>query len=113
MVIWQELKRRARDVVGPVLGFCVVGYFVYHSIEGDRGLMAYVRLQEQLGEARAQLDEVQAERQALERRVKLLRADNLDPDMLDEQARRILNYSRPDEVIIPERDAPAATPTPR
>lgn len=104
MVILQELKRRARDVVGPVLGFCVVGYFVYHSIEGDRGLMAYMRLTERLSEAHAQLEEVQAERQGLERRVKLLRADNLDPDMLDERARVILNYARPDEIII--RDAP-------
>ena len=106
MFIWRELKRRARDVVGPVLGFCVVGYFVYHSIEGDRGLTAYVRLGEQLIEARAQLDEIQAERKALERRVKLLRADNLDPDMLDERAREVLNYTRPDEIVIPETPGP-------
>ena len=106
MFIWRELKRRARDVVGPVLGFCVVGYFVYHSIEGDRGLTAYVQLTERLAEAKAQLEEIQAERKALERRVKLLRADNLDPDMLDERARQILNYSRPDEIVIPEVSGP-------
>ena len=105
MAIWHELKRRSRDVIGPVLGFCVVGYFVYHSIEGERGLTAYVRLVERLADARAQLEEVQSERQALERRVKLLRADNLDPDMLDERARTVLNYSRPDEIIIPEPPA--------
>src|SRR5256885_5387171 len=98
MAIWRELKRRSRDVIGPVLGLCVVGYFVYHSIEGERGLTAYVRLTERLTDARAQLEEVQAERQALERRVKLLRTDDLDPDMLDERARTILNYSRPDEI---------------
>ncbi len=106
MFIWRELKRRARDVVGPVLGFCIVGYFVYHSIEGDRGLTAYVQLTERLTEAKAQLDEIQAERKALERRVKLLRADNLDPHMLDERARMILNYSRPDEIIIQETPGP-------
>ena len=102
MGIWRELKRRAGDVLGPVLGFCIVGYFVYHSIEGDRGLTAYVRLVEQLADARAQLAELQADRQAIEHRVSLLRTDHLDPDMLDERARVILNYSRPDEVIIPE-----------
>src|SRR3954469_25448387 len=103
MAIWRELKRRARDVIGPVLGFCIVGYFVYHSVEGERGLTAYIRLTERLADARGQLDEVQAERQALERRVKLLRTDNLDPDMLEERARAILNYSRPDEIVIPDR----------
>ena len=106
MEIWQELKRRARDVIGPVLGFCIVGYFVYHSIEGDRGLLAYARLTERLTEAHAQLEEVQAERQALERRVSLLRTDNLDPDMLDERARAILNYSRPDEIVIRNTEGP-------
>jgi len=104
MEIWRELRRRAGDVIGPVLGFCIVGYFVYHSIEGDRGLLAYVRLTERLRDAKAQLEEVQAERQAIDRRVSLLRTDNLDPDMLDERARAILNYSRPDEIVI--RDTP-------
>lgn len=106
MEIWRELKRRARDVIGPVLGFCVVGYFVYHSIEGDRGLLAYARLTERLSEARAQLEEIQAERKALDQRVSLLRTDNLDPDMLDERAREILNYSRPDEIIIRDSQGP-------
>ncbi len=106
MEIWRELKRRARDVIGPVLGFCIVGYFVYHSIEGDRGLLAYARLTERLADAHAQLEEVQAERQALERRVSLLRTDNLDPDMLDERARAVLNYSRPDEIVIRDSQGP-------
>jgi cell division protein FtsB len=105
MRIMQELQQRARDVIGPVLGFCVVGYFVYHSIEGDRGLTAYVRLTERLGQSHAQYDEVHAERMALERRVKLLRADSLDPDLLEERARLILNYSRPDEIVIFETPA--------
>lgn len=100
MAIFDEIKRRARDVIGPVLGFCVVGYFAYHSVEGDRGLTAYVRLTEQLREARVQLGDVQDERKALERRVRLLRPDSLDPDLLDERVRQILNYSRPDEVVI-------------
>jgi cell division protein FtsB len=100
MRLLDELKRRATEVIGPVLGFCVVGYFVYHSIEGDRGLTAYVRLTERLTEAKAQLDEVQSERIALERRVRLLRTDSIDRDMLDERARAVLNYSRPDEIVI-------------
>jgi cell division protein FtsB len=104
MAVWHEIKKRARDVVGPVLGFCIVGYFAYHSVEGDRGLTAFVRLSERLAEAQAQFAELRAERQAIERRVRLLRTDNLDPDMLDERARQILNYSRPDEVVIFDRE---------
>lgn len=108
MAVWDELKRRAKDVVGPVLGFCAVGYFAYHSIEGDRGLFALVRLSERIQEARAQLEELTAERKALEHRVSLLRSDHLDPDMLDERARIILNFARPDEIVI--RDPGPAAP---
>jgi cell division protein FtsB len=104
MAIWREIKRRAGDVVGPVLGFCIVGYFAYHSVEGDRGLTAFVRLTERITEAKVQIDELKDERQAIERRVRLLRANNLDPDLLDERARLILNYSRPDEIIIFEKE---------
>ncbi len=104
MAVWREIKRRARDVVGPVLGFCIVGYFAYHSVEGDRGITAFVRLTERIAEAQAQLGDLRSERQALERRVRLLRADSLDPDLLDERARQILNYARPDEVIIFEKE---------
>lgn len=106
MAISDEIKRRAKDVIGPVLGFCIVGYFVYHSIEGDRGLVAYLRLTEQIQLARAQLAEVSAERKALEQRVGLLRPNQLDPDMLDERARLLLNLARPDEIVIPDPSAP-------
>ena len=111
MAVWAELKKRAKDVIGPVLGFCAVGYFAYHSVEGDRGLFALVRLSEQIQEARAQLDELSAERKALDRRVANLRPDHLDPDMLDERVRLILNLARPDELIIldPSPEAPART----
>lgn len=102
MAIWDEVKRRAKDVIGPVLGFCVVGYFAYHSVEGDRGLVAYLRLTEQIQLAKAQLQELNVERKALETRVGLLRPNQLDPDMLDERARLLLNLARPDEIIIPE-----------
>lgn len=87
-------------MIGPVIGFCVAGYFVYHSIEGERGLVAYARLTQDVAQAKAQLEEVSAERKAVERRVSLLRADHLDPDMLDEQARLMLNLVRPDEIVI-------------
>ncbi len=74
----------------------------YHSIEGDRGLVAYLRLTEQIQPARSQLTEVVAQRKALEQRVGLLRPNQLDPDMLDERARLLLNLARPDEIVIPD-----------
>jgi cell division protein FtsB len=103
MAILNELKRRAGDVVAPVIGFCVVGYFAYHSIHGDRGLVAWMRLKEQTETARSELSGLQAERKALERRVSLLRPESLDRDLLDEQARVVLNFARAGEIVIVDR----------
>ncbi len=108
MGILSELKRRAGDVVAPVIGFCVVGYFAYHSIEGDRGLVAWLRLQEQIRTASSELDGLRAERTALERRVSLLRPESLDRDLLEERVRIVLNFARPEEIVVLDR---AASPT--
>ncbi|MBI1778847.1 MAG: septum formation initiator family protein [Proteobacteria bacterium] len=107
MSIARELRRRARHVVGPVLGILVASYFAYHAVEGDRGLLAWRRMGVEIAEAEARLGVVAKERQTLEHRVSLLRPDNLDPDMLEERARAILNFSRPDEVVILSPRAPA------
>ena len=100
MAMIHELRKRARLIVPPVLGACLSGYFVYHAVQGDRGLMAWLMLNQQIREATATRDEVAAERAAWERRVALLRSGSLDPDMLDERARAVLNLGHPDELVI-------------
>lgn len=92
--------RVLRQVVGPLIGAAVVGYFAYHTVEGERGLMALTQLQSRVSEAEKTLGTVRAERMALERRARLLRPDNLDPDMLDEQGRRVLDVTGPDDLVI-------------
>jgi len=46
----------------------------------------------------------------LERDVALLRPESLDPDMLDERARAILNLAHPDDLIMLKRRPPSETP---
>ena len=99
----QELSRRLRHVIGPLIGVGAVAYFAYHTVEGDRGVLAWVRLKNEILEAELQLAKVTTERQALEHRVLLLRPDHLDPDMLEERARAMLNMGREDEVVIFDR----------
>jgi cell division protein FtsB len=98
--IVREIRRRARLIIGPVLGISLVVYFAYHLVQGDRGLMAWMRLNQQVREVKATLAAVEAERSTLERRVDLLRSDHLDRDMLDERARSQLNLIGPNETVI-------------
>ncbi len=108
-------KRRWQTVVS-IAGACIVGYFLYHTIQGDHGWLAMLRLQGQVETAQDNLTELQKERQELDHRVQLMRPDHLDPDLLDEQARQLLDYSKPDEVIIltsPDAKNTAPKPAPK
>lgn len=100
MAVLRELRRRSRQIVMPVLGACVIGYFAYHTVQGDRGLLSYMRLSSEVARAEATLADLRAERKRLEHRVNLLRRDNLDLDMLEERARTLLHRVRDDEVVI-------------
>ena len=98
------LKRAAKSVlrqaVVPAIGGCVVAYFLYYAVQGDRGLIALKQFQGEIATAEAVLEQVRAERERLDRRAQLMRSDHLDPDMLDERARSMLNLSGQRDVII-------------
>ena len=100
MSLMSELRIRARHVLLPAFGVAAVFYFAYHGVNGDRGLLAWRAMQQQVADARADLAGVRSEREILERRVKLLYPESLDPDMLDESSRRLLNYGLPQEQVI-------------
>jgi cell division protein FtsB len=93
------IRLRTRVIVGPILGISLVLYFAYHLVQGDRGLIAWLRLTQQINEAHATLAQVQADRDPLAHRVSLMRG-RLDPDLLDEMARGSLNLVGADEVVI-------------
>ena len=100
MGLIQEIRDRARFVVGPVLGVCAVGYFAYHGVHGDRGLIAWWDIKQRVAAARQTLAVARAERETLERRVRLMNPGSLDADMLEERARLMLNYGYAYDIII-------------
>lgn len=101
MTLMNEIRRRLRYAVAPLVGMGAVVYFSYHIVQGDRGLIAWVHLKNEIGKAEETLGGIRAQKTELEKRVSLLRPDSLDPDMLEERARIMLNMGRPDERVLP------------
>lgn len=89
-----------RQILAPLMFATVFGYFGYHLVNGDRGLLAMAQLQREVQIAGQNLAEAEATRKIWERRVAALRNQSLDPDMLDERARALLNYSRRDDIVV-------------
>ena len=108
MTLIPELKRRARHVVGPLIGSLLVAYFAYHAVEGDRGILAWQRLDCEVAEARAVRDRLSGEQAAFEKRVSMLRPDGLDPDLLEERARLVLGFVPSDGLIMGSAVVPTA-----
>jgi len=101
MVLGQEISRKGRQVIVPLVGAAVMAYFGYHAVQGDRGLMAWWNLRYEIEKTNYELAEVTAEKQALEHRVSLLRPASLDRDMLEERARLMLGSVGPDDLVVP------------
>ncbi len=108
MAIFTEIRLRARKILPMVLAASVVGYFGYHALHGERGFLAWRELKGDLAAARGVEAQLAQQRRLLDRRTALLRADNLDPDLLDERARVLLGYGHPSDLVVLHPD-PAPT----
>ena len=93
-------SRKLRRLTVSFLGVSATFYFVFHVFHGDRGLIAWLQLRQQVTVASTTATSVHGKRTYLESRVRLLHPTSLDPDMLDERARLMLNFGHPDEIII-------------
>ena len=100
MRLLREIKSRARQAAPQVLAACMVAYFAYHALHGDRGFYAWIMLKQERAQTLATAERVSGERSELEQRVGLLRRDHLDPDLLEERAQAILNYGKAGDHVI-------------
>ena len=94
------VKRFSQGMIVPALCVALISYFAWHALYGEYGAFKLTRLDERVVIRTAELDTVSQERERMERRVHLLQPGNVDPDMLDEQSRSSLGFSRPDELTI-------------
>jgi cell division protein FtsB len=110
-------RKRLRSILTTlglyVMAALLIGYFGVNAYSGNHGLKAKEDLDHQIAALSADLDHLKLERAQWERRVVLLRADRLDPDMLDEQARKLLDYVAPNDLTLMFAWRPTAADAPR
>jgi cell division protein FtsB len=78
----------------------LIGYFAYHAYTGDHGLLAKRNFEQELQQLENDLEALKAQRAALEHKVSLLAVTQLDPDLLDEQGRRQLDFIHPKDIVL-------------
>lgn len=100
MVVRTRLHRILQAAALYALAASAIAYFGFHAFHGDHGIHAKQRMLAEIAELRSQLQTLRGEKAAVERRVALLRGEAIDPDMLDQRAREVLNYTHSRDLIM-------------
>jgi cell division protein FtsB len=97
-------RKRLRSVLTAlglyVLAAFLIGYFGVNAFIGNRGLKAKQDIDRQIASLSTELARLQVERGQWQRRIALLKSGGIDPDMLDERARALLDYVHPHDLTL-------------
>jgi cell division protein FtsB len=104
-------RKRLRSILTAlglyVLAALLIGYFGVNAFNGNLGLTAQKDIDRQVASLSIEYDRLKLEDSQWRRRISLLKSDRLDPDMLDESARRLLDFVDPADLVMMLKDQPA------
>ena len=89
-----------RELLYPALVATIGVYFAITSLRGEDGLYRRLEAEAEAVVLQSELDLLKAEVEALKNRTRRLSDSFLDLDLLDQKARDVLGYVRPDEIVI-------------
>jgi len=96
----REIKNRLRAMIPPVLFLGITWYFGWNAMHGTRGLEAQRVQEAELVKARQEFSVVDAQRTVWETRVATLNGQSIAGDMLETEARAVLNLANPADLIV-------------
>jgi cell division protein FtsB len=100
MVIRPRFRMLINALALYTVAALLIGYFTVNAYTGNHGLRAKQELDRQITVLSHELAALQSERAKWQQRVSLLQAESIDPDLLDERARALLNYADPRELTL-------------
>ncbi|WP_309627004.1 septum formation initiator family protein [Brevundimonas sp.] len=83
---------------GPL--FLLTSYFTFAAVQGEYGVFRQVEIRAESETLTAERDRLSAELSTLTNLTLRLSDSYLDLDLLDQQAREILGFLRPDEIVL-------------
>ncbi|MFT3973798.1 MAG: septum formation initiator family protein [Amaricoccus sp.] len=100
---YPEYEPRRRSFTGGIFAIVVIAltsYLTFAALQGEHGLFSLFQVQADESTLRGELADLKAERASIQNKTLRLSSKTLDPDLLDEQARKVLAFGRPDEIMI-------------
>ena len=110
-------RKRLRSILNAlglyVMAALLIGYFGVNAYNGNHGLKAKQDIDRQITTLSAELGRLQLDSAQWQRRIALLKPDNLDPDMLDERARALLDDVDANDLTLMIEAPPPSADAPR
>ena len=78
----------------------MIAFFGFHTITGERGILARPQLEHKIMQAEEQLELLEKHQSFLSHRIALMHLDGVDADILAETARSELGLYAPNDVIV-------------
>jgi cell division protein FtsB len=88
-------------MIPPVIFLGITWYFAWNAMHGTRGLEAQHVQNAELVHARDAFSAIDIERGIWETRIATLNGKSVARDMLDSEARLVLNLADPDDRVVP------------
>lgn len=100
-----KVRSKALGIIGraamPALAVMIIVNFAGYAVAGPNGLLAWGDYSRSLEQRQVELAALEARRDRMAHRSRLLDPRSADPDLADELVRGELGLARPDEVIVP------------
>ena len=98
------VRTRLRNILFPLALYGVSGsiggYFVWHAVNGDRGLKVSDEYEKSIAMLDKQLLATKGERAQWQHRIDLMRGTAIDRDLLEEEAHATLDRVAPDDLVV-------------
>jgi cell division protein FtsB len=98
------IRRRLRAILFPLVLYCVSGaiggYFVWHAVNGERGLKAKDEYERQIASLRSDLQKLRSEHDQWRHKIELMKGETIDRDLLDEETRNLLGRVCKNDLVI-------------
>lgn len=98
------IYKRARSALYPLLLYCVSvsigGYFVWHAVNGERGLKAKDEYEQKIVSLSGELESLKVQHALWNKRIALMSGRVIDRDLLDEEARTLLGRASRNDLVV-------------
>ncbi|MBR6232091.1 MAG: septum formation initiator family protein [Alphaproteobacteria bacterium] len=94
------MKRVSFFHIVPLISVLITAYFVYHGIYGNRGFLRLQQIHQERAQEEIVANSVRREKDLLQKKVNALKSGA--PDLVQEEALRVLNMGTEDDLIILE-----------